>query len=110
MRVVQVLNNLLGNAIKFTPEGGRVVVRTSAEAGFLRCEVADTGVGIAAEDQPKLFQRFSQLDMSNTRSAGGAGLGLSIVKAIVNAHGGEVGIHSEPGQGATFWFTLPLEA
>jgi signal transduction histidine kinase len=109
MRVVQVLNNLLGNAIKFTPEGGRVSVRTSAEAGFLRCEVADTGVGIAAADQPKLFQRFSQLDMSNTRSAGGAGLGLSIVKAIVNAHGGEVGIHSEPGEGATFWFTLPLE-
>jgi PAS domain S-box-containing protein len=109
MRVVQVLNNLLGNAIKFTPEGGRVVVKTSAEGGFLRCEVADTGVGIAAADQPKLFQRFSQLDMSNTRSAGGAGLGLSIVKAIVNAHGGEVGIHSEPGEGATFWFTLPLE-
>jgi histidine kinase len=108
LRIEQVLNNLVGNAIKFTPDGGEVVVRASVEDGMLRCEVSDTGIGIAKEDTPKLFQRFTQLDMSNTRSASGAGLGLSIVKAIVDAHGGQVGVASEPGCGATFWFTLPL--
>lgn len=108
LRIEQVINNLVGNAIKFTPDGGQVVIRASLENGMLRCEVSDTGIGIAKEDIPKLFQRFTQLDMSNTRSASGAGLGLSIVKAIVDAHGGQVGIQSEARQGATFWFTLPI--
>ncbi|MFN4244485.1 MAG: sensor histidine kinase, partial [Tepidisphaerales bacterium] len=108
LRVTQVINNLLSNAIKFTPDGGRVVVRARVEGDVLRCEVADTGIGIAPHDIPKLFQRFMQLDMSNTRAAGGAGLGLSIVKAIVDAHGGEVGVDSQPEAGSTFWFTLPL--
>jgi signal transduction histidine kinase len=108
LRIEQVVNNLVGNAIKFTPQGGRVTVSARVEDGHLRCEVADTGIGIAATDLPRLFQRFSQLDMSNTRAAGGAGLGLSIVKAIVDAHGGMVGVESTPGHGTTFWFTLPL--
>ncbi|MNS35692.1 Non-motile and phage-resistance protein [compost metagenome] len=108
LRVTQVINNLLSNAIKFTPAGGQVVVRASVIGQDLRCEVSDTGIGIAAQDIPKLFQRFMQLDMSNTRAAGGAGLGLSIVQAIVDAHGGQVGVESKPGQGTTFWFTLPV--
>jgi PAS domain S-box-containing protein len=110
-RVVQVLTNLVGNAIKFTPEGGCVTVRACLDGeapGALRVEVADTGPGISAADRPKLFRRFTQLDMSATRQAGGTGLGLSIAKALVEAHGGAIGVESEPGRGATFWFTLPL--
>ena len=103
-RIGQVLINLLSNALKFTPEGGRITVRARPEAGGVRCEVTDTGVGIAADDLPKLFQRFSQLPGSQ---AGGTGLGLSICKALVEAHGGTIGVESEPGRGSTFWFTLP---
>jgi signal transduction histidine kinase len=107
-RVGQVLLNLLSNAVKFTPEGGRVDLRMAiVEGGALRCEVTDTGPGIPPEAMSRLFQRFSQLDMKSTRRAGGAGLGLSIAKGIVEAHGGQIGVESEPGVGSTFWFTLP---
>jgi signal transduction histidine kinase len=109
-RIAQVVRNLLSNAIKFTPDGGRVWLRAAVAGPDVRCEVTDTGVGIAESDLPKLFQRFGQLDMSNTRSAPGTGLGLSIVKAFVEAHGGRVGVESEPGRGSTFWFTLPIDA
>jgi PAS domain S-box-containing protein len=107
-RIGQVLLNLVNNAIKFTPNGGAVTVRAKAENGQLYCEVADTGVGIAPADQPRLFKRFSQLDNSNTRSAKGTGLGLSISQALIEAHGGRIAVESEPGHGAKFWFTLPL--
>jgi signal transduction histidine kinase len=119
-RISQVLLNLLGNAVKFTPEGGRIIVRASAEPAeqmgpaepgapaWLRFEVTDTGIGIPAEHLDKLFKRFSQIDMRATRQANGTGLGLSIAKAIVEAHGGEIGVESEPGKGSTFWFTVPL--
>lgn len=107
-RIGQVLSNLLANAIKFTPEGGRIELRALREGEHLRCEVEDTGVGIASEDFPKLFQRFSQLDSSYTRRVGGAGLGLSIVKGLVEAHGGTLGVQSELNRGSVFWFTLPL--
>ncbi|MFN3432382.1 MAG: sensor histidine kinase, partial [Candidatus Sericytochromatia bacterium] len=109
-RVAQILFNLVGNSIKFTQAGGRVGVRAWVDAGVMRCEVEDNGPGIAEDKHQQLFQRFSQLDMSNTRQAGGVGLGLSIVKALVEAHGGEVGLRSTAGHGATFWFTLPLAA
>jgi signal transduction histidine kinase len=109
-RIVQVLTNLVGNAIKFTPRGGRVTLRAFVRDGALVTQVMDTGVGIEAADVPKLFQRFSQLDMSATRQSGGTGLGLSISKALVEAHGGQIGVLSEVGHGSTFWFTLPLEA
>jgi signal transduction histidine kinase len=99
---------LIGNAIKFTPPQGRVTVRAYVEGDELVTQVIDTGVGIAEEDIPKLFNRFQQLDMSATRQAGGTGLGLAISKALVEAHGGQIGVISEPGQGSTFWFTLPM--
>lgn len=106
-RVIQVLSNLVENAIKFTPEGGRIVVHALRLPGAIRCEVRDTGPGIASQDIPKLFTRFRQLDMTSTRRVGGVGLGLSIAKAIVEAHGGSIGVRSPHGQGCTFWFELP---
>jgi signal transduction histidine kinase len=109
-RVSQVLLNLIANAIKFTPNGGNIRVRVARDGAFVRCEVADTGDGIAESDLPRLFQRFGQLDSSNTRAATGAGLGLSISKALVEAHGGAIGVTSAPGVGSTFWFTLPIGA
>jgi two-component system phosphate regulon sensor histidine kinase PhoR len=106
-RIAQVVLNLVSNAIKFTGAGGRVFVRLTAVGGRLRCEVMDTGIGIAQEDLPKLFRRFSQLDNRISREAGGTGLGLSISKVIVEGHGGTIGVESEPGRGSTFWFELP---
>jgi PAS domain S-box-containing protein len=103
LRIGQVLTNLIANAIKFSPGGGAIQVRACRlERGF-RCEVQDRGPGIAAEDLPRLFQRYSQLG-PGTR---GAGLGLSISKALVEAHGGRIGVDSTPGAGSTFWFELP---
>ncbi|MNS15712.1 Signal transduction histidine-protein kinase BarA [compost metagenome] len=106
-RVGQVLINLIGNAIKFTPPGGQIRLRAHQEPGWLMCEVSDTGPGIAPEDRPKLFQRFSQLE-AGVSTGKGTGLGLSISKALIEAHGGAIGVESEPGKGSTFWFKLPL--
>lgn len=105
-RLGQVLLNLANNAIKFTPSGGKVELRGRIEGDCLRCEVRDTGPGIAPDDVPRLFHKFSQL--SEGRSKGGSGLGLSISKAIVEAHGGSIGVESRPGLGSVFWFTLPI--
>ena len=109
-RIAQVLANLVNNAIKFTPKGGRIKVRACVKGKDLLCEVEDNGIGIGItkEDFPKLFNRFSQLDMSTTRTAGGTGLGLSISKALIEAHEGKIGVESEEGKGSIFWFTLPL--
>jgi signal transduction histidine kinase len=107
-RVGQVLTNLISNAIKFTPEGGQIQVTARQERDHVLCEVVDTGDGIRPDDLPRLFQRFTQLDMSTTRQKGGTGLGLSICKAIVEAHGGHIGVRSEMAKGSTFWFTLPF--
>jgi signal transduction histidine kinase len=110
-RVSQVLSNLVTNAVKYTPEGGTIQVRARVEGEVIRVEVADTGLGVSAEQQARIFQAFTQVDMTNTRAKGGVGLGLSIVKALVEAHGGEVGVESEgEGKGSTFFFTLPLGA
>ncbi|MNS30902.1 Non-motile and phage-resistance protein [compost metagenome] len=109
-RVTQVLTNLIGNAVKFTPEGGTITVTAGLEGDRLHCRVADTGPGISDADQARLFTPFTQLDMSHTRAAGGVGLGLSICRALVEAHGGAIGVESTLGAGATFWFTLPIEA
>jgi len=105
-RIERVLMNLIGNALKFTGTGGRIEVRGCVDGAQIRCEIRDTGIGIAPEDVSKLFQRFSQLS-SGMRQANGTGLGLSISKALVDAHGGTIGVQSEPGKGSMFWFTLP---
>ncbi|HEY0035645.1 MAG TPA: ATP-binding protein, partial [Longimicrobium sp.] len=104
-RIHQVLSNLVGNAVKFTPQEGRVLVTTVAEDGEIRVSVADTGPGIPPEHLPHVFDRFWQA--RSTRRAG-AGLGLAIARGIVEAHGGAIGVESEPGRGTTFHFTLPL--
>ena len=109
-RVGQVLLNLVHNAIKFTEPGGSITIRAAKVPGFLRCEVEDTGIGIPQRDIARLFVPFSQVDSSSTRRAGGVGLGLSIARALILAHGGDIGVVSEPGKGSRFWFTLPLAA
>ena len=111
-RLDQVLANLIGNAIKFTPEGGRVVVSVLALSGdkpAVQVVVSDTGVGIPADAIPRLFERFYQVDHSATRKAGGTGLGLYITKRIVEGLGGKVGVESAPGRGSRFWFILPVD-
>jgi signal transduction histidine kinase len=106
-RIAQVLLNLVGNAIKFT-DNGEVAVRASAANGSFTIAVCDTGPGISEADQRKIFDEFQQADTSSTRKKGGTGLGLSIAKRIVEMHGGTIHIESSPGQGSTFYITLPL--
>lgn len=108
-RIFQVLANLLNNAIKFTPEGGWIELKAFIEGNNLVTEVSDSGVGIAPEDLPRLFQPFKQLDMSLTRRVGGLGMGLSICKEIIEAHGGTISAESRGrGEGSTFRFRIPL--
>jgi signal transduction histidine kinase len=102
-----VLLNLVGNAIKFTDKG-EVAIRAAAADGAFTVAVCDTGPGIAAADQAKIFEEFQQADSSITRKKGGTGLGLSIAKRIIEMHGGKIWVESEPGKGSTFYFTLPV--
>jgi PAS domain S-box-containing protein len=107
-RVGQVLINFISNAIKYSPQGGNVYVRALVDDDMVRLEVRDEGIGISAEDQVKLFQKFYRVDSSLTREIGGTGLGLSICKSIIELLGGDVGVTSEAGQGSVFWFSLPF--
>lgn len=107
-RLKQALLNLGANAIQHTPSGGSVTLSLEQRNGFICLSVADTGVGIAAEDLPHIFERFYRADRSRSRHSGGAGLGLSIVKRIIDAHAGHVTVASEPGRGSTFAIWLPL--
>jgi signal transduction histidine kinase len=106
-RLTQVLINLVGNAIKFT-DTGEVAIKAEAIDGQFRVSVRDTGPGISAADQAKLFQEFQQADNAITRKKGGTGLGLAISKRIIEMHGGRIWVESHPGQGSTFSFTLPV--
>ena len=128
VRVRQILFNLLSNASKFTGEGGTISSPRSAPArrwprpptalgddrtlvtkDVVWVSVADTGIGIAPEDMPKLFQEFSQVDSSASRQAQGTGLGLALSRKLVEMHGGTIGAESLPGRGSTFWFILPAD-
>jgi signal transduction histidine kinase/HPt (histidine-containing phosphotransfer) domain-containing protein len=110
-RFRQVLLQLLSNALKFTERGGVQVSLTHSLSPrpLLRCEVRDSGIGLSAADQERLFQPFSQVDGSRTRRFGGVGLGLVIAKSFVDLMGGELGVVSQPGEGARFWFTLAYQ-
>jgi signal transduction histidine kinase len=107
-KVDQILTNLINNAIKYSPKGGRVTVRGSVDdAGRVVISVADQGVGIPKEHLPKVFDRFHRVDNRDTREVGGTGIGLFLVKHLVEAHGGEIWVESELGKGSTFTFALP---
>jgi signal transduction histidine kinase len=113
--------NLLSNSVKFTPAGGEIVVRAGpadrgpasagpfGSAGYFQVSVTDNGIGISPDLQAKVFETFFQADSSASREYGGAGLGLSIVKSYVEAHGGEVSVRSELGKGSTFTLVVPIE-
>src|SRR5262249_44195142 len=115
-KIRQVLLNLLGNAVKFTPEGGKIEVSASlgpltptSEGGpAVRVSVRDSGIGVPPEHQKRVFDPFFQVDNTSTREYGGTGLGLSIVKRLVEAHGGAVWVESDAGRGSTFAFSVPL--
>jgi signal transduction histidine kinase/CheY-like chemotaxis protein len=107
-RIRQVLLNLAGNAVKFTERGAVRIEVSRFDSAHAKICVADTGIGISAEQLPRLFQRFTQADSSTTRRYGGSGLGLAISKNLVELMGGTIGVDTRPGTGSTFWFTLPL--
>jgi two-component system phosphate regulon sensor histidine kinase PhoR len=107
LKITQVFENLLDNAVKYTPAGSRVVVQIRLVATEIEVAVRDNGPGIPAADLPRLFERFYRVDKGRSREQGGTGLGLSIVKHIVQLHGGRVRVESELGKGAAFFFTLP---
>lgn len=107
-RVGQVLINFISNAIKYSPDGGNVDVRATCDGSRVRVAIRDHGIGITPQDQERLFTKFYRVDSSLTREIGGTGLGLSICKSIIELLGGEVGVESTPGEGSTFFFTLPV--
>jgi signal transduction histidine kinase len=108
-KIKQVLLNLLSNAVKFTPEGGRVNVRAGLDGDVVEIAVADTGVGIAPEDQAAVFEEFRQVGDVTTRREG-TGLGLALARKFVELHGGRIWVESEVGVGSTFTFTFPVKS
>lgn len=108
-RLIQILYNLGSNAMKFTPEGGKVSVSCIKSGNLALISVTDTGIGVSAEDQKKLFQPFTQIDASSSRQYCGTGLGLALVKKIVNLHQGDIWVESTVGKGSTFTFSIPLK-
>jgi two-component system phosphate regulon sensor histidine kinase PhoR len=105
-RLEQVLVNLVHNAVKFTPTGGRITLAAMAKQGYVEFSISDTGVGIAVEDQARIFERFYKTDPARNKS--GTGLGLAIAKHVVEAHGGQIGVESTEGKGSRFFFTIPI--
>lgn len=108
-RISQVVNNLMGNAIKFSPQGGRIEARFYVQDDQLHFKLIDNGPGVLHSEKDKIFQKFHQSDIDRTAKKQGWGLGLSIAQEIIQAHKGEIGVESAGlGQGSTFWFTIPL--
>jgi two-component system phosphate regulon sensor histidine kinase PhoR len=103
----QAMLNLSDNAIKYTREGGTVTLSAQSKGSEVEVSVSDTGIGIASEHLPRIFERFYRVDKGRSREMGGTGLGLSIVKNIIEKHGGKVWAESELNEGSTFFFTLP---
>ena len=106
-RIRQVLINLLDNAVRATPPGGRVKVELADYEDTVQVSVTDTGPGILPEEQPLIWERFYKVDKSRARTGGGTGLGLAIARQIIEAHGGSIGVSSKPGQGSSFYFAIP---
>jgi signal transduction histidine kinase len=106
-KIKQILLNLLSNAVKFTPEGGRIGINAKQVDGSVEISVSDTGIGIAPEDQPKIFEEFRQVGSDYAHKVEGTGLGLTLAKKFVELHGGKIWVESEVGRGSTFRFTLP---
>ena len=108
-KLTRVMANLLGNAVKFTPAGGKIVIKTVPRDGGVQVSVADNGLGLARENLERVFEKFYQVDSSSTRAAGGLGLGLTIAREIIAAHGGRIWVESAgPGRGGEVAFYLPL--
>jgi len=107
-RIAEVLQNLLDNAMQYTPSGGEIVVAASSDGQEVTFTVSDTGIGIPQVDQPRIFERFYRVDVARSREVGGTGLGLSIAKHLVEAHGGRIWVESEVGRGSHFHFTVPV--
>jgi signal transduction histidine kinase/ActR/RegA family two-component response regulator len=105
----QILLNLLSNAMKYTPESGKIVVRTQPEGRTIKVSVTDSGIGIEPAEQEKIFSEFHQADRVRDEQLGGTGIGLALTKRLVELHGGKIGVESKVGEGSTFWFTLPLK-
>lgn len=103
----QIMFNLLSNALKFTPESGRVSIKISRIGSWVKTEVSDTGIGIEKDKIAHLFSEFYQVDKARDEQLGGTGIGLALTRRLVELHKGEIGVESEPGKGSTFWFTLP---
>jgi len=106
-RLQQVLQNLLDNAVQYTPSGGRIEVSAAGAGGQIVITVADTGIGIPQAEQSRIFERFYRVDAARSREAGGTGLGLSIARHIVEAHGGRIWVESAVGEGSRFHFSIP---
>jgi signal transduction histidine kinase len=104
----QAVYNLVENAIKYTPNGGSISIRARTEPDHLIFEVEDSGIGIAAEDKPRLFEKFYRSKQREARAQQGTGLGLAIVRSIAESHGGKVWVESELGKGSTFFLQIPL--
>ena len=109
-KLMQIFYNLTDNAIKYTPENGHIAVRLAQSGANVLFAVTDDGIGIPEEDQKHIFERFYRVDKARSRATGGTGLGLSIVRQLAAMHGGTVSVSSQPGQGATFTVTLPMDA
>jgi signal transduction histidine kinase len=107
--VTQLWTNLISNAVKYTPKGGRVLVRLFPKDGIVVGEVQDTGIGIGEQDLPRLFQEFFRTEQAKAFAQHGTGLGLSIVKQILQDYGGDIRVESELGKGTRFTFWLPVE-